>query len=81
MKWGSKEGILKASMAGCRYKTQITSQVFYPEMHQYVWSPTVNALNGDSFDLVAYEGDRFTSSDVNSYITFDFDFKNAGSFS
>lgn len=82
MKWGSnKEGVLKASMAGCRYKTRVDSQVFYPELHQYIWSPTVSAINGESFDLVTYEGDRFLSSDVNSYITFDFDFKNAGSFS
>ena len=82
MKWGSnKEGVLKASMAGCRYKLRVESQVFYPELHQYIWSPTVNAVNGESFDLVTYEGDRFLSSDVNSYITFDFDFKNAGSFS
>ena len=81
MKWGSKEGVLKASMAGCRYKALQSSQIWGPEYHVYVWSPFVSPANGDSFDLVAYEGDRFTSADVNSYITFDFDFKAAGSFS
>ena len=81
MRWGSKEGVFKASMAGCRSKSAGASSFMAPEAHYYTWDAAGSRFGGDSFDLIDYEGDRFTSSDVNSYITFDFDFKSAGSFS
>lgn len=81
MRWGSKKGVFKASMAGCRTKLASASFFSAPEYHFYEWDAASNGSGGDSFDLIDYEGDRFTSSDVNSYITVDFDFKSAGSFS
>ena len=78
LKWSNKEGVLSFPLSSSTSASYtLGSQVWYPEVHVYIFKDASDSSYTDVSGPVSYTGDRFASGDTGQDVTIEFSFNQA----